>query len=94
MAPTTTRMMPMVHRIEIFAMNPITSRMAPKTINWVLFPQGARYRAEVDLVCDWLPEDPDPKRAEWSDAVSVGVVVAPGGARRGTGRPSTADPAR
>jgi hypothetical protein len=34
-------MMPMVHRIEIFAMNPIRSRMTPKTINVRSFLRGA-----------------------------------------------------
>jgi hypothetical protein len=31
-APTTTRMIPMVHRIEILAMNPMTSRTTPRMI--------------------------------------------------------------
>jgi hypothetical protein len=54
-------MIPIVHRMEMFATNPITSRMAPKTINGVLFLPGARgNRAGVDLA---VTRDTRPHRA-------------------------------
>lgn len=53
----------MVHRIEMFAMKPITSRMAPRTINWLFFLYRGAGTAPGGLIL-LIREIPAPFRSE------------------------------